>query len=538
VARARFGHRSSRALDGAASGCPFPLARRPAVAPAALDVVPRRQHPCLVSPLRLVGLAPVLGALGVFASVRLATAQCPDGTPPPCAAQRPAAHLPSLAVLFMEPRSRNAADSLLAEGLTLEIINTLVGVTRLDVRSRWVSRHIAADADPIRSARSLGVDYLVDGVLELDSARVLVRGALTRTSTGRVVRSLRLERRRAELEGFQAAVAQEVAAAVVGQLLPSERGRFAVRRVDPRVTELLLRARAMLEHYTPSSRREALVLARQAVAMDSNYAPAWALLSTGYGQRADQEQDSVAENTARAMAAGDRAFALDSSNGEAMASAVVQRMRRNDFSPRTVALARRAVVAAPGVRTRFDLAWLLAAVGQVDEALGLTREAARHDSLSPVAWVYAGIMFSNARRFAEATGAYERALSLRPSGEDTARLLRARRWARLETGDCAGALADGRSVEDGFLVVESLRCLGRTAQADSLIDSRLALSAIGPASRAIYLAWREQPDSAFAVLDRAFPTYLANVLRHPAFDPYRRHPRYVALLRRMGMEPQ
>ena len=51
--------------------------------------------------------------------------QCPDGTPPPCG--RPPAHAPSVAVLFMEPRSRNAADSLLAEGLTLEIINTLGG---------------------------------------------------------------------------------------------------------------------------------------------------------------------------------------------------------------------------------------------------------------------------------------------------------------------------------------------------------------------------------------------------------------------------
>ena len=54
----------------------------------------------------------------------------------------------------MEPRSRNAADSLLAEGLTLEIINTLSGVARLDVKSRFFSRRIAADADPMRGARA------------------------------------------------------------------------------------------------------------------------------------------------------------------------------------------------------------------------------------------------------------------------------------------------------------------------------------------------------------------------------------------------
>jgi len=475
-------------------------------------------------------ILPLLLAL----AFRPALAQCPDGSMPPCGPRPVPA--PSVAILFMEPRSRNAADSLLAEGLTLEIINTLSGVARLDVKSRFFSRRIAADVDPVRSARSFGVDYVVDGVLELDSARVLVRGALTRTSTGRVVRPLRVERRRAELEGLQVAVAQEVAAAVVGQLLPSERVRFAARRVNPRVTELLLRAQALLEHYTPGSRREALALTRQAIAIDSAYASAWALLSTGYGQRAGQEPDSAAEDMARAMAAGDRAFALDSSNGEAMASAVVQRVRRNDFSPRTVALARRAVAAAPSVRSRFGLAWLLATVGQVDEALVLTREAVRLDSLSPLTWVYAGRMFSIARHFVEASDAYAGALMLRPLREDSVRLHGTRRWARLETGDCEGALADGRSAEDVFLVIESLRCLDRAAEADSIIDSQLTLPTTGPERRAIFLAWSKQPDSAFAVLDRAFPPELAGVLRHPAFDPYRQHPAYQALRRRMGLD--
>jgi len=138
--------------------------------------------------------------------------QCPDGTPPPCSVRAPTPHPPSVAILFMEPCSRNAADSLLAEGLRLQVINTLSGVARLDVRSRWASRRVASDADPVRSARALGVDYLVDGVLELDSARVLVRGALTRTSTGWVVRPLRIERRRTELQGLQNGISRRTTA--------------------------------------------------------------------------------------------------------------------------------------------------------------------------------------------------------------------------------------------------------------------------------------------------------------------------------------
>ena len=97
----------------------------------------------------LAGMRRMLACLLLAFAVRPALAQCPDGTPPPCA--RPVARAPSVAILFMEPRSRNAADSLLAEGLTLEIINTLSGVARLDVKSRFFSRRIAADVDPVRS---------------------------------------------------------------------------------------------------------------------------------------------------------------------------------------------------------------------------------------------------------------------------------------------------------------------------------------------------------------------------------------------------
>ncbi len=478
-----------------------------------------------------------LALLGVLASVGLATGQCPDGTPPPCAQPSGSAHAPSVAVLLTEPRARTADDSLLVEGLTLELLNSLSGVSRLDVRTRWVSRRIAAAADPVGGARAIGVDYLVDAVLELDSARVLVRGALVRTSTGRMVRPLRIERQRAELQGLQSGLAQEIAAAVVGQLLPAERARFAARHVDPRATELVLRVRALLEHYTPASRREAIALGRRAVAIDSTYATAWVLLSWAYGQRADQEADSAAANAALSIAAAERALALDPSSGEVMARAVAIRARRNDLSPGTVALARRSVAASPGTMSRGIAFFPLATTGDSLGALALLREIATHDSLSPVAWDYVGIGLDDLRRFGEAAAAFERAQALRPSGEDTVRIRRARRWARLESGDCAGALSDARPADDVPLVIESLHCLGRRSEADALADSLLQRPLTDPSTRAALFAYRGEPDSAFALLDRAFPQYLALILAHHAFEPYRRHPAYLALRRRMGMEP-
>lgn len=436
----------------------------------------------------------------------------------------------------MEPRSRNAADSLLAEGLTLEIINTLGGVQRLDMRSRWDSRHIAAAADPIGSARALGVDYLVDGVLAIDSARVLLRGAMTRTTTRRVVRTIRIERPRSELEGFQVAVAQEMASAVVGQLLPAERSRFAVGRVDSRVTELLLSAHALRQQYTEAALRQALTLARQAAVIDSMYAPSWVELGSCYGLLADFGGDSAAVFWARRLAASERVRVLDSLNGWALSTLANDRASHNDLSPRTEALSRRGAALEPRVEGSAHLAWVLLHLGKVEEALAVIREAARRDSLSPLVWAAAGFRLLDTRHFVEADNAWERALALRPSASDSAWLRYARRWARLEVGDCAGALADAGSAPDTMLSAEALRCLGRMADADSIIRVQLAFPTTSPSRRAIYLAWRNQPDSAFALLDRTFPPRLGLTIQHPAFDPYRRHPAYLALRRRMGLE--
>jgi tetratricopeptide (TPR) repeat protein len=259
-------------------------------------------------------------------------------------------------------------------------------------------------------------------------------------------------------------------------------------------------------------------------------------LAVGYGLLEDFEPDSSAAHWDRAVAAGERAFALDSSNGTVTSVVASGRAIRNDLFPHTEALARRGAALEQGVTSGIALALVLMYVGKVDEALAVSRAAARRDSLSPVVWVFAAGRFVNARHFAEAARAWEHALALRPSPQDSLRLQSVRRWVRLETGDCAGALVDGQSAQDVRLTIESLRCLGRTAEADSIIDRRLALSTISPGNRAIYLAWRSQPDSAFAVLDRAFPNGVGLTIQHPAFDPYRRHPAYLALRRRLGLE--
>src|SRR5436309_1599182 len=110
---------------------------------------------------RTVGrIAAAVVLLSVGPTVRPSTAQCPDGSPPPCRAARtdpgrqPGVPTNSVAVLYFDNLSRDTTDAYLAEGLTEELIAQLRRVERLVVKSRnAVRRYRAAELDPEQLGR-------------------------------------------------------------------------------------------------------------------------------------------------------------------------------------------------------------------------------------------------------------------------------------------------------------------------------------------------------------------------------------------------
>ncbi len=128
--------------------------------------------------------------LSAYPTIRL-SAQCPDGTPPPCAA--PAARAPasapapnSVAVLYFDNLSRDTADAYLADGLTEEITDRLGAIERLQVKSRtWVRRlQVAIPGDPAALARALRVRYMVEGSVRRAGSRVRVSTRLIHATDG------------------------------------------------------------------------------------------------------------------------------------------------------------------------------------------------------------------------------------------------------------------------------------------------------------------------------------------------------------------
>src|SRR5438128_12333951 len=254
------------------------------------------------------------------------TAQCPDGSPPPCRLTSHASTAPapnSVAVLYFDNLSADTADAYLAEGLTEELIARLGQLPRLAVKSRAaVQRFRQSGADPLAAARALGVARLVTGSVRRGGNRLRVTVELVRASDGEPVWGDLYDRTDADLLAVEEDIARAVASAIGGRLLPAERATLAVRpTASPEAYDHFLRGNHFLLARTGGSVARAIEQYEAATRLDPQFADAFARMAFGYGLFLEWSwpspitpRDSL---LARAVGAADRALALRPASSDA-----------------------------------------------------------------------------------------------------------------------------------------------------------------------------------------------------------------------------
>ena len=475
-----------------------------------------------------------------------ALAQCPDGSPPPCArpASRAAAPVNSVAVLYFDNLSRDTADVFLADGLTDELITRLGQVRRLDVRSRFESQRVRGQrsADPRALGRTLRAEYLVSGSIQQAGQRVRVNVALVRASNGAQAWGSIYDRTGQDILQIQSDIASEVAGAITGQLLPQERATLARRPTrDPVAYDLYLRGVGAANTFSEAGLRAGLDYFDRALARDSAFADAW----VQYGIAWMVLSDGYIEGRvgyARAREAATRALRLDSTNVLAYGTLAATAVALDADGAAARRWAQRAQRLDPREWVShcvLSWVWLMSDNG-ADSAITEARQAWESDTLSAVpAWNYLMVLAA-LRRTDDLAAALPRVQSaLAP--ED----LRAFDGVvRLERGDPAGAAERLRwSYYGGVLAAEYVRAqlaLGRPEAARAAVDSMVALSRTAyynAFSVARAYAALGQADDAFSWLDRAWDqrtNWVAFVRAYAEFAPLHADPRWAAFLRRTG----
>jgi len=427
--------------------------------------------------------------LGVVASWHGLHAQCPDGAAPPCTRPKPTApraapaeRTPSLTVLYLATGPADSGDVALAEGITEELITRLSDLTGLRVTSRYAALRFRArgPADPQRVGRELGVRYVLQGTLRHAGERVRVAVEVTEAATGYNVWAHTYDQSVRDVFAVQDSVAVRVVEAVRGRLTGAERARLvAAPPTNGDAYRAYIAGRAAIRARTATAAARAIAAYERAIALDSSFAPAYAGLAHAYNVAADWGWDlpGVPYDSLGPLATGAarRAIALDSTSGETWLGAAMG--ARSDDPKLALDYERRALRLDPAnVEALHQLAWGYYGTGELDSAIAIETRVPSRDPYFAYAYAGAAEFLSIAGRPLEAVAWASQGLSI-DSG--FAALYRQAAAADLHLGRWAGGrAAAARAIELGdvpapnqaLIAIASLGS-GDTARARAAIDS-------------------------------------------------------------------
>jgi tetratricopeptide (TPR) repeat protein len=133
--------------------------------------------------------------------------------------------------------------------------------------------------------RELGVDAIVEGSVWRAADHVRISAQLIDVATDEQMWADAYERDLRDVFALQAEVAGAITQGVRGRLEPSDQRRLHVRRTaDPRAYDLYLKGRYSWNQYTGEGWKTAVGFFNHAIAIDPDYAPAWAGLADSYYQ--------------------------------------------------------------------------------------------------------------------------------------------------------------------------------------------------------------------------------------------------------------
>jgi TolB-like protein/DNA-binding winged helix-turn-helix (wHTH) protein/Flp pilus assembly protein TadD len=465
----------------------------------------------------------------------------------------PTGTIRSVAVLPLQNLSRDQEQEYFADGMTDELITQLARIGSLRVISRTSVMRLKATRKTLAEiARELNVDAVVAGTVARSADRVRVTAQVIQVNPEQLLWAERYDHPVGDVLILQGALAREIAHAIRIALTPDEQARLAnLRPVNGDAYEALLRGRYYWNKRTEATTKKAMEYFREAIEKDPTYALAFVGLSDSYISlallEALQEVLPPREAFPKATAAISKALEIDNTLAEAHASlahikfqydrdwagAETEFKRAIDLKPNfadahhwyalcLMWMGRQAEARDEIQRAReldplslainTNLAWILAVGRQYQQAIEQSRKTLEMDPNFALGRYRLGQTYVLAGKYSDAVVELNKALALSGSPRVMAEL------------GLAHALAGNRR--------QALKLLGQLNEQSrhrhiSAFNLAVIYGGLGDKRRA--LEWLEK------AYEERSPSL--NLLKlSPAFSSLRGDPRFVAMVRGLGME--
>jgi TolB-like protein/DNA-binding winged helix-turn-helix (wHTH) protein/Tfp pilus assembly protein PilF len=457
-------------------------------------------------------------------------------------------NIQSLAVLPLENLSGDPSQDYFADGMTDELITNLGQIGSLRVISRTSVMQYRGVHKPLpQIARELNVDTIVEGTVVRSGGQVRITAQLIQASADKHLWAQSYERDLKDVLGLQREIANAIAKHVGSTLAPPQIRLGSGRPTSPEVYESYLKGEYFLNRFTPDSIRKAADYFQEAIEKDPNYAPAYSKLAGCYQILAGLGAipKKVAYPKAKVLVA--KALELDPQFAAAHAvwgwSLLLYEL---DFATAGAELKRAVELNPNGAEGHQGLGDYYATMGQLQESVLEVERARELDPLASIVNSDLCTMLFFARRYDEALAQCKANLDLDPN---SVRAL----WSIGEVYAAKGMNSEAVST---FLQAMQLGgappgmiAAAKTGARDSglkgywkaltpFLPENVANGNLEPFDAAVGYAYAGDADMALRSLEKAVEarcygiTYLAV---NPMFDSLRSDPRFVSLLRRIGV---
>jgi adenylate cyclase len=323
---------------------------------------------------------------------------------------------PSIVVLPFDNMSEDPKQDYFSNGITEVLTSDLSRISSLFVIARNTAFTYKGKAANIQEiGKELGVRYVLEGSVQKASDQVRIVAQLVDTTTDAHVWSERYDRPFTDIFALQDEIVQKIVTTLKLQLTLQEQG-FIVRKTTDNLEayDHYLRGLEYFYRYTKEANAQARQMFEKALALDPQYALAYASLSSTYRMEWDLRSDP--QTLERAFELAQQAVALDDSlpAAHAVLGLVYARKQQSD---QAIAEIERAIALDPNNADSYGMqAETLLFAGRPDEALRAMERAMRLNPRYPPWYlVDLGGAYLGTGRYAEATVTLKEHISRNPN---------------------------------------------------------------------------------------------------------------------------
>ena len=451
-----------------------------------------------------------------------------------------------IAVLPFEHLGGDPEREYLTDGLTEEVSASLGQIEHLSVKGRTSTRMYKGTGKSLADiGRELGVEYLVEGSVQAESARLRVTAKLIRVRDQVQVWAEAFDSEPGSMLELQRELSAGIARQVGLRLSPNRLTALAPRYTqNAEAYDSYLRGRHSWNQLTPETNRSAAASYVRATQLDSGFALAWSGLADIYSASPITGDVPPLEIADRARAAITHAVAAGPDLPETLtAQGTVHYWLDWDWRAAESAFRKAIAVDASYSQAHRQLGLVLTAMGRHDEARDAMSHARKLEPFYPMQTAVSAYERLMARDYPSALEFARRATGVDPKFW-IGNFMLAAVYERLGNSDLAleglakAEAASGNSKMlslRGYILAKS----GRTKQAEEALRTLKSIAReryVPPYTIALVHAGLGQHDAAFAWLEKAYDVRDVHLIflaaQDPKWDDLREDPRFRELVER------